>query len=67
MELVILIWFVGFIISFFYLRVRMGHESWSDVFLNVILSSFSWLVILVLTAAFIGEAEFWDKKPPKWL
>ncbi len=76
--LFIIIYLIGFILSYAILRKKFREYyfySWTDVIQQALLSIFSWIIVLIATLSFIADliSNYFEKlnkskkEPPKWL
>lgn len=70
----LLIYFIGVIIIYLYLRNEEKYieKNWSDIFIRISISLFSWCFIIMFILTYLGMHIYTIqlpkiKKPPRWL
>lgn len=72
--LYIIIYLIGYVIAQRMLRHSFRNNyllsktySWSKVVGTLILSTLSWIIVILWCAIELLNLEIWDKEPPKWM
>lgn len=73
----ITIYIVGYLVAYKLLKwlrnyqsafYGVGSNTWKDVLITFAISFLSWLAVLIITLAWIGDKlNDTETKPPKWL